>query len=185
MITENFYSSIFKLFNYHKLLGEKTFSQLDEKELFLYVEKETNSIAIIVNHLEGNMLSRWTDFLNSDGEKSWRNRDQEFVEKYNSREELIIGWNKGWNCLFSALEEGKLMPLDHIIYIRNQGHTIIEALHRQLAHYAYHIGQIVFLGKMIKAETWHSLSIPKNESASYNADKFSKDKSRKHFSDDN
>lgn len=184
MITENFYSSIIKLFSYYKSLGEKTFSQLEEKELFLYIEKESNSIAIIVNHLEGNMLSRWTDFLNSDGEQSWRNRDQEFAEKYKNRQELLIDWNKGWDCLFLALEEAKKTPLDHIIYIRNQGHTIIEAIHRQLTHYAYHIGQIVFLGKMIKSDSWQNLSIPKNASEIYNEDKFMKEKSRKHFTED-
>jgi hypothetical protein len=132
----------------------------------------------------GNMLSRWTDFLTTDGEKEWRNRDAEFEEILKTKTELLAHWEKGWQCLFDALNSLQPKQLNEIIYIRNEGHTILEAINRQLAHYPYHIGQIVFYAKMIKKSEWQSLSIPKNKSISYNSDKFSQEKSIKNFTDD-
>ncbi|GAA3582955.1 hypothetical protein GCM10022395_34080 [Snuella lapsa] len=130
------------------------------------------------------MLSRWTNFLTEDGEKEWRQRDLEFEATFTSKEELNVNWNKGWFCLFEALESLKVSDLERIIYIRNHGHTVIEAVNRQLMHYGYHVGQIVFIGKLIRGVQWQSLSIPKGQSKSYNEKKFSKEKTRKHFTDD-
>lgn len=181
----NLTSGILKQFQYYKQLGEKTFSQLSEKDLFWQYNENSNSIAIIVNHLYGNMLSRWTDFLTTDGEKDWRNRDDEFEDIIKTKQQLLEKWEKGWNCLFDALQLIKTEEdLQQIIYIRNEGHTVIEAINRQLAHYPYHIGQIVFIGKMLKDTEWNSLSIPKNKSSDYNQIKFSTEKKTQHFTDE-
>jgi hypothetical protein len=130
------------------------------------------------------MLSRWTDFLSTDGEKDWRNRDEEFEQKINSRQELLAKWEQGWNCLFNAINPLTAADLNQIIYIRNQGHTVLEAINRQLAHYPYHVGQIVMLGKMLAKDGWQSLSIPKGKSQNYNNDKFAQPKQNKHFTDE-
>lgn len=180
----NYLESVKKQFLYYKTLGEKAMEQLEPEQLFVSVNEDTNSIAVIVNHLVGNMLSRWTDFLTTDGEKEWRYRDAEFEEIFTTKPELLALWEKGWKCLFDALNSLKPEQLVEIIYIRNEGHTVIEAINRQLAHYPYHIGQIVFYAKMLKKTEWQSLSIPKNKSNNYNADKFSKEKSIKNFTDD-
>ena len=182
----SYLESVRKQFLYYKTLGEKAMEQLEPVQLFVSINDDTNSIATIVKHLSGNMLSRWTDFLTSDGEKESRNRDAEFDSHFNGndKEELLVNWNKGWDCFFEALNKLKEDQLSEIIYIRNEGHTVIEAINRQLAHYPYHIGQIVFYAKMLKKSEWTSLSIPKNNSNSYNSDKFSKEKSIKHFTDD-
>lgn len=161
--------SLRKEFERYKSLGEKTFAQLADEELFWHYNEESNSIAIIVNHLAGNMLSRWTDFLNSDGEKEWRHRDQEFEDKIKSRAELLERWNQGWTCLFEALDAVNESNFQQTIYIRSEAHSIIEAFHRQLGHYASHIGQIQYIGRMIKGADWQSLSIPKGESENFNA----------------
>ncbi len=180
----DFLNSAIKQFQYYKTLAEKTINQLSDEDLFFQYNESSNSIAIIINHLWGNMLSRWTDFLTSDGEKEWRNRDLEFENEISNKEELLQKWNQAWDCLFNALNSLNDEDLAKIIYIRNQGHTILEAINRQLAHYPYHIGQIVFIGKMINNEKWSSLSIPKGKSKEYNSDKFSKDKEIKHFTDE-
>ncbi len=183
-MVENYLKSIEKQLGYYKLLGEKTFAQLEEEDLFWQYNPESNSIAIIVNHLWGNMRSRWTNFLTADGEKEWRNRDREFEDVIKSRDELLEKWNEGWACLFTALNAINEENFGTTVYIRNQGHTIIEALNRQLCHYAYHIGQIVLIGKMIKGKQWTSLSIPKGKSAEFNREKFAKGKHKAHFTDD-
>lgn len=185
MTSDNTYlESIKKQFLYYKIVGEKAISQLQEEQLFVSLNENTNSIAVIVKHVSGNMLSRWTDFLTSDGEKEWRNRDSEFDEALHSKEEIMELWNAGWNCFFNALNLMQDLDLNTIIYIRNEGQSILDAINRQLAHYPYHIGQIVFYAKMLKQEEWISLSIPKNKSTSYNSDKFSQEKTTKHFTDD-
>lgn len=185
MISDNTYlESIKKQFLYYKIVGEKAIDQLQEEQLFVSVNENTNSIAIIIKHMSGNMLSRWTDFLTSDGEKEWRNRDSEFDEALHSKEEIMELWNAGWNCFFNALNVMQDLDLTTIIYIRNEGQSVLDAVNRQLAHYPYHIGQIVFYAKMLKQEEWNSLSIPKNKSNLYNADKFSQEKTTKHFTDD-
>lgn len=195
-MSEDFLRSANRQFLYYKTLGEKAMDQLEPEQLFVSQNEDTNSIATIVKHLHGNMLSRWTDFLTTDGEKEWRNRDGEFSEDTSTplsvtekKQEVLKQWNKGWECLFNALNSLKPEDLDKIIYIRNEGHTVLEAINRQLAHYPYHVGQMVFYAKILKksdpmAIGWTSLSIPKNKSNDYNADKFSKDKTKKHFTDD-
>ncbi len=182
--TNSYLESVKKQFLYYKTLGEKAIDQLEPEQLFVSINDETNSIATIVKHLSGNMLSRWTDFLTSDGEKEWRNRDAEFEDTIKTKEELLVLWEKGWNCFFDALNALQIEQLSTIIYIRNEGHSVIEAINRQLAHYPYHIGQIVFYAKILKKSKWTSLSIPKNKSNTYNSEKFSKEKSIRNFTDD-
>ncbi len=175
-MTTEFLETIQKIFAQYKQLGEKTFAQLPPEKLFWQYNGESNSIALIVKHLHGNMLSRWTDFLTSDGEKDWRRRDAEFENDPVSKEELLRLWNEGWACLFSALEGLKKEDLDKTVYIRNEAHTVENAILRQIAHYSYHVGQIVYIGKMIADADWKSLSIPKGQSRQFNAGKFSQDK---------
>jgi hypothetical protein len=176
-------NSALKLFAYYKKLGEDAMAQIDDEKLFFQVSEDANSIAIIVQHLAGNMLSRWKDFLTTDGEKEWRNRDAEFETNITNKQDLLAYWNSGWQCLFTALEPLTSSDLDKIIYIRNEGHTVLEAINRQLAHYPYHVGQLVFLAKMLAADKWESLSIPKNKSQEYNQEKFSKEKDNSFFTD--
>lgn len=180
----DYLSSVRKQFEYYKMLGEKTFIQVTDDQLFLQYNDESNSIATIVKHLWGNMLSRWTDFLTSDGEKEWRKRDLEFENDISSREEMMQKWDEGWSCLFNALKTLSANDLYRIIYIRNQGHTVVEAINRQLAHYSYHIGQIVFTGKMSAAKNWNTLSIPRGKSRDFNQKKFAEPKSKAHFTDE-
>jgi len=182
-IVNDYLVSVKKQFLYYKTLTDKAMSQLTEEQLFYSTNDDTNSIAIIVKHLNGNMLSRWTDFLTTDGEKDWRNRDEEFDNPYTDKETLLKRWEEGWKCLFDALESLKHENLSDIIYIRNEGHTVTEAINRQLAHYPYHVGQIVFYAKMLKTGTWESLSIPMNNSTNYNAQKFSIEKGKRNFID--
>ncbi|AIL45085.1 DUF1572 family protein [Elizabethkingia anophelis] len=184
MSNDGYLQSVKKQFSYYKALAEKTFAQLTEEQLFWQYNEESNSIAIIAKHLAGNMLSRWTDIFNTDGEKEWRNRDAEFENDFQSKVELIEFWNKGWNIFQTTLESLKDEDLKKVIYIRNQGHTVLEAINRQLAHYPYHVGQIVFIGKMICNQNWESLSIPRNTSADYNQNMFNKPKHRAHFTDE-
>lgn len=183
-INSNYLVSVKNQFLYYKTIGEKAINQLDENQLFICLNQDTNSIATIVKHLSGNMLSRWTDFLTTDGEKEWRNRDKEFEEFTTTKQDLFLLWDKGWNCFFNALNSILPDQLSTIIYIRNEGHTVLEAINRQLAHYPYHIGQIIFYAKLLKITDWESLSIPKNQSNNYNDNKFSKEKSIKNFTDD-
>lgn len=172
-----------KVFEYYKSLGERTFAALTDEELHLEPDSDVNSISIIVKHLWGNMRSRWTNFLTEDGEKEWRERDEEFESTFKTREEMIEKWDEGWKCVIDTLSGLNSKDLDKTVYIRNEGHKVSDAIQRQLAHYSYHVGQIVFLGKMIKGKEWQSLSIPKGESASFNKEKFSKEKSDRHFTD--
>lgn len=173
-----------KQFEYYKMLGDKTFAQLTDEQLFQHLTDESNSIAIIVKHLWGNMLSRWTDFLTTDGEKQWRQRDLEFDNDIADRTELLAKWNEGWACLFNAIDPLTANDLSTVVYIRNQGHSITEAINRQLAHYPYHIGQIVFIGKLLCDKNWKSLSIPKGNSTAYNIHKFAQAKDKTHFTDE-
>lgn len=181
---ENYLNSVIKQFEYYKLLGEKTFNQLDEQDLFWKFNDESNSISVTVNHLWGNMKSRWTDFLTTDGEKEWRNRDLEFESIINSKKEMLDKWEEGWACLFIALKSINKKNFNTEIFIRNQSHSIIDAINRQMMHYAYHIGQIVYVGRMVKGKDWKSLSIPKGKSKDFNNQKFSKGKHKGHFTDE-
>lgn len=175
--------SAIKQFTYYKDLGDKTLKQLNMDDMLWQCDDTTNSMAVIVKHLAGNMLSRWTHFLTEDGEKPWRKRDDEFVNNFQTKEDIIAVWENGWHCLFEALKPLTENDLNTIIYIRNEGHTVTEAINRQLCHYAYHVGQMVFLGKLIKGKDWQSLSIPKGDSSKFNQEKFSKEKSKGHFTD--
>ncbi len=165
------YSVHFEFYRY-KTLGEKTFAQLNEADILWKYQEEDNSISQIVKHIVGNMHSRWTNFLTEDGEKSWRKRDSEFEDPYTTKTEMIAAWEKGWQCLFDALATLNSGNFNSHVKIRNEDHTIVEAINRQLAHYASHIGQIVLLGKMIKDKNWVSLSIPKGQSKAFNKEKF-------------
>src|SRR5688500_12102357 len=182
-MADGYLESIIKQMEYYKMLGEKTFQQISDEKLFWQYNEDSNSIAIIVKHLWGNMLSRWTDFLTTDGEKEWRDRESEFENDLASRQEILDKWNEGWNCFLKTLKSLTPEDLGKIIYIRNQGHTVMEAINRQLAHYPYHIGQIIFIGKMVCENGWTSLSIPKGNSKAFNQDKFSKPKHQEHFTD--
>lgn len=183
-MANDYLESARKQLEYYKMLGEKTFAQLTDDQLFWQFNEESNSIATIVKHLWGNMLSRWTDFLTTDGEKEWRKRDAEFDNDIADRGELLTKWNEGWTCMFNAINQLTENDLTKEIYIRNMGHTVVEAINRQLAHYPYHVGQIVFIGKMLCNDKWISLTIPKGISKEYNADKFSELKHKQHFTDE-
>ena len=165
---ETYLNSVIRRFEYYKTLGEKTFEQVSDGALFWQFNDESNSIAMIVQHLAGNMLSRWTDFLSSDGEKDSRNRDAEFEPVIKTRAELFEKWNEGWGCMLNALRSITENDWDKTIYIRGEAHSVVDAINRQLAHVPYHVGQIVFIGKMMAGEKWRSLSIPKGQSASFN-----------------
>lgn len=180
----NFLESVNSQFQYYKTIAEKTFDQLTDEQLYWQYSEESNSIVTIVKHMVGNILSRWTDFLTTDGEKEWRNRESEFDNDAMTKEELLMLWNKGWQCLFNALALLTEADLQKEIFIRNQGHTVQEAINRQLAHYPYHVGQIVFIGKMMCDKNWQSLSIPKGNSQKYNEEKFAKPKHTEHFTNE-
>ena len=156
------------LFHYYKKLGENAIAQVSDEQLFATLDPEMNSIAIIVKHMAGNMRSRWTDFLTSDGEKSDRNRDAEFERPPTTRAELVELWNDGWNRVFLALEPLSDSDRERTVNIRGEPHSVMQAINRQMAHYSYHIGQIVFLAKHLNASNWRSLSVPRNKSADFN-----------------
>ena len=163
-----------KRFLYYKDLGDKTLAQLSEEQIFWQYNEESNSIAIIINHVAGNMLSRWINFLTEDGEKSWRNRDSEFENNFKTKAEVLEYWEKGWACLFEALNQITDENINSTIYIRGEAHSVVDAVFRQLAHYPYHIGQIIYIAKMMKNEDWQTLSIARNKSADFNAEMHSK-----------
>jgi uncharacterized protein DUF1572 len=156
------------LFRYYKKLAEGAMEQVTDEQLVSVLDPEMNSIALIVKHITGNMRSRWTDFLTSDGEKPDRNRDSEFVEPPSTRESLMKSWESGWSCVFSALESLQPADLDRTVTIRGEAHSVMQAVNRQIAHYAYHVGQIVFLAKHLQNTRWKSLSVPRSKSASFN-----------------
>ena len=157
-------------FRAYKKLAEKALDQLKDEEYFVALDNESNSVAVIMKHIAGNMLSRWTDFLTTDGEKPDRNRDMEFViEPQMTKDDLRAYWEQGWRCVFAALEPLQPEDFDKKVLIRGKEHTIVQAINRQMTHYAYHIGQIVFLAKHFRSAEWKSLSIPRNRSAQFNA----------------
>lgn len=165
---KHYLENVIGVFKNYKTLGEKSFAQLSNDKDFHYKpDDESNSIAVIIKHISGNMISRWTDFLTSDGEKPNRNRDEEFNDSMETREQLFQLWNKGWEVFFNTLNSLKEEDIMKTIIIRGEGLTVTQAINRQVAHYSYHIGQIVFLAKHIKNTEWKSLSIPKNKSAEH------------------
>ncbi len=157
-------SAIQRLLN-GKELAEKTFGQLDDKDFHFQPNGESNSIAVIIQHMSGNMLSRWTHFLEEDGEKPWRKRDDEFEEHPYSKLELIAAWDAGWTCMLNTLQSLTEKDLLATVHIRNEALSAIDAINRQLAHNSYHIGQIVYLGKVIRNTDWVNLSVPRRRKA--------------------
>ena len=168
MIEEIFISSAVQQFKDYKLLADKTFSQLEENDFYYRPDETSNSISIIITHMHGNMLSRWTNFLTEDGEKEWRKRDAEFEEQRLTKDALLKLWEEGWAVLFDALGKLRTEDLNETIYIRTKPLSVVEAVHRQLTHYASHVGQIMFAGKMILGANWKPLSIGKGGSLAYN-----------------
>ena len=168
-IVQNYHEDAIKSMRASKKLAEKAIAQLKEEEFFVTLDEEANSVAVVMKHMAGNMISRWTDFLTSDGEKPDRNRDMEFViEAQTRKDDVLAYWERGWKCVFDALEPLTPADFEKTVLIRGEKHTIVEAINRQLMHYAYHIGQIVFLAKHFRSAEWNSLSIPRNRSADFN-----------------
>ena len=171
MIERLFLDSVSKRFKEYKSLGEKTFEQLDEKQMHFQPNEASNSIAVIIQHLHGNMLSRWSNFLTEDGEKEWRKRDDEFEVHHYSKHELLAMWEEGWKILLDTLTTLQEDDLAKNVLIRKQALNVVDAINRQLAHYSYHVGQVVYLGRWMKEADWKSLSIPKGESQQFNPEK--------------
>ncbi len=167
-IGQQFLESAIKRLTYYKGLGDQTFAQLTDADFHYQPNAESNSIAMIIQHMSGNMLSRWTDFLHSDGEKAGRNRDAEFETSNTSRIGLLEYWNKGWDCCLGAISALTADDLLKTITIRNEKLWVIDAINRQIAHYPYHTGQIIYLGKIIRNTDWQSLSIPRGQSEAFN-----------------
>jgi predicted secreted protein len=178
-MASEFINASIRRMKYYKELGEKTFEQLNDEDFHFQPFSESNSIAVMIQHIVGNMLSRFTNFITEDGEKDWRNRDGEFEVHNNSKQQLIDLWNKGWKCFFDAVESLTENDLLKTITIRKEELTITDAIIRQLAHYPYHIGQIVYVGRLIKNENWKNLSIPKGHSHAYNQSSDIKDPAKK------
>lgn len=169
-IVQNYFEDSISLFKSYKKLADKAIAQLKDEEFFVSLDEESNSVAVVMKHIAGNMFSRWTDFLTSDGEKPNRNRDMEFVIEANTtKEDVLDYWERGWACLFAAVEPLTPEDFEKTVMIRGEPHTIVQAINRQLTHYSYHIGQIVFLAKHFRSTQWNSLSIPRNKSAEFNA----------------
>ncbi len=167
---QHYLDDAIKTFRDYKKLGERAFAQISDEDFFKTLDEESNSIAVNIKHMAGNMLSRWTDFLNTDGEKPERDRDMEFVMlPGTTRDDMVAYWEKGWKCVFDAVEPLQPADLMRTVTIRGQDHTVIQAINRQLTHYAYHVGQIVFLAKHFKSRDWQSLSVPRNQSTEFNA----------------
>lgn len=165
---------------YYKDLGDRTFEQLKDADFHYQPNEESNSIAVIIQHVAGNMLSRWTNFLTEDGEKEWRQRDDEFEIHNYSKQQLLEIWEKGWDCYIRTLESLKDDNLLKTIHIRQEPLSAIDAINRQLAHYPYHIGQIVYIGRIIRDHSWKNLSIPKGRSQDYNQNTPVKDPAKKY-----
>jgi Protein of unknown function (DUF1572) len=176
---KEYLDTVIRRLKYYKELGDKSFEQLTDADFHVQPNEASNSIAIIIQHLYGNMLSRWTLFLTEDGEKEWRNRDAEFEEHPYSKKELLDYWEKGWDCFLGAITSLTAEQLLQTIYIRQEGLSVMDAINRQLAHYPYHIGQIVYIARWIKNGDWKNLSIPKGHSQQYNSGTQTKDPSKK------
>jgi hypothetical protein len=169
-LAQHYLDDALRTFRDCKKLAERAFAQVTDEDFFDTLDPESNSIAVNVKHMAGNMLSRWTDFLTTDGEKPNRQRDLEFETLPGAtREDLLAFWENGWRCLFAAIEPLGPADLLRTVLIRGQEHTVVQAINRQIAHYAYHVGQIVYLAKHFKSTEWQSLSVPRNKSAEFNA----------------
>ncbi len=167
-IIENYHADTLQSFRNYKKMAERAIEQVSDEEFFELIDAEANSIALIVKHIAGNLRSRWTDFLTTDGEKEFRNRDTEFELIGDTRESLMQFWETGWQTLFDAIEPLTADDFSRSVTIRGEPHTVVEAINRQLTHYVYHIGQIVLLAKHFRSADWKTLSVPKNKSAEFN-----------------
>ena len=168
-IVQNYLEDAIASLKSGKTMADKAIAQLKDEELFISLDEESNSVAVIMKHMAGNMFSRWTDFLTTDGEKPNRNRDMEFViEASTTKDDVLDYWERGWACVFAAIEPLTLQDFEKTVMIRGEKHTIVQAINRQLTHYSYHIGQLVFLAKHFRSSEWSSLSIPRNRSAEFN-----------------
>ena len=169
-ITREYLKDAIGSFKAYKKLADKAIQQVSDRELFVTLDEEANSIAVVMKHMAGNMLSRWTNFLTSDGEKPDRNRDMEFViEEGTTKQSVLDYWERGWQAVFAAVEPLQPHDFEKTVNIRGEAHTIVQAINRQMTHYAYHVGQIVFLAKHFRSSEWKSLSVPRNRSAEFNA----------------
>lgn len=169
-LTDSYLKESISLFRYYKRLGESAIAQCPDEGLLRTLDGENNSIAIVVKHMAGNMRSRWTDFLTSDGEKPERNRDAEFEDPPKTRMEVLDLWDAGWKCLFTALEGLSDANMTETVMIRGEAHSVMQAINRQMGHYSYHVGQIVMLAKHFAGDNWKALTIPRKKSADFNAD---------------
>jgi uncharacterized damage-inducible protein DinB len=167
-LTNSYLADSIAVFRYYKGLSERAMAQLADEQLFAPIDEETNSIAITVKHMAGNMRSRWTDFLTSDGEKPDRNRDTEFVDPPETRAAVMAMWEEGWGCLLNTLESLSDADMTRTVTIRGEAHSVMQAINRQVAHYSYHCGQIVLLAKHLNHETWKPLTVPRGKSAEFN-----------------
>jgi len=165
---KKYLESAIKRLIYYKGLADKTFAQLNEEDFHLNPAEESNSIAVIIQHMNGNMLSRWTNFLKEDGEKEWRKRDTEFEDQNLNKEQLTVLWEEGWKCFLDALRSLSKADLEKKIYIRTEPLSVIDAINRQFAHYPYHVGQIIYAAKIIRNKDWQNLSVPRGRSAEFN-----------------
>src|SRR5262245_49153140 len=166
--TTSYVEDSLTLFQYYKKLAERAMEQVRDEQLFVDLDEEANSIALVVKHMAGNMRSRWTDFLTTDGEKPDRDRDSEFVDPPATRAALLQVWEDGWSRVFGAIEPLTDADLGHTVTIRGEAHSVMQAINRQVAHYAHHVGQIVLLAKHFAGPKWNSLSVPRNRSAEFN-----------------
>ena len=166
--TTSYIEDALAVFRQYKQLGERAMAQVTDEQLFAALDDEANSIAIIVKHITGNMRSRWTDFLSSDGEKPTRNRDSEFVDPPATRDALMQKWEQGWACVFSAIEPLTDADLSRTVMIRGEAHSVMQAINRQLSHYPMHVGQIILLAKHYAGSRWTTLSVARNRSAEFN-----------------
>ena len=166
--TTSYVEDSLQVFRQYKMLAERAMAQVSDEQVYTVLDSEANSIALIVKHMAGNMRSRWTDFLTTDGEKPDRNRDSEFEEPPGTREHLMTVWENGWKCVFAAVEALSDADLGRTVTIRGEPHSVMQAINRQVAHYAHHIGQIILLAKHFAHDRWNSLSVPRNRSAEFN-----------------
>ncbi len=169
-LAQHYLDDALQTFRDYKKLAERAFAQISDEDFFKALDEESNSIAVNIKHMAGNMISRWTDFLTTDGEKPERDRDMEFeMLPGTTKDDMLAYWEKGWRCVFDAVAPLKPDDLMRTVMIRGQKHTVLQAINRQIAHYAYHTGQIVYLAKHFQSTDWQSLSVPRNKSAEFNA----------------
>lgn len=173
-VAQTYLNVVQKRFRSLKELGDKTLAQLEVPQLHWAYNEDSNSIAAIVKHVSGNMISRWTDFLTTDGEKATRNREDEFIDSLQTKEEVMTVWEKGWQVLLDTLQRLTEADLQGFVTIRGEQHSVIDAIERQMSHYSQHVGQIIYIAKQLKGAEWQTLSIPKGQSQAFTESMFKK-----------